>query len=245
MFRQTFAALSLTLTALAADASAQSNYPGPYFIAQQAPQMQLDLQSGQRVVNYASTPIEGWLRGEADWMRGYGDSMRSQAQAAYVYQIAREKQIQNYQRIRARGDAIRAANAKAAAAAASNRRRENTDRQYAALQAAQPLLDSLEASQGSVAWPEALCRPEFTGQLQMVDVCLARWIEQQHSLSRRDRSELKKSLNDLQTHLRHQRRANGSSPELAEARDLLQKIDTLVFQPTGASDRLLAQTTVK
>jgi hypothetical protein len=162
-------------------------------------------------------------------MRGYGDSLRNQAEAACFEQMAVEKQIQNYERLRAPIEARREAKAKAAQADAAQRRRENRARQYDDYRVAQNLLPEIEATGGALNWPAALQKPEFKPQLQMISACLGRWIEQEHTLSRTDRSELKRSLEPLQTHLRRQRLYNGSNAELTQGQDLLQKIDTLVF----------------
>ena len=166
------------------------------------PQPQSGGASDPQAVDNVSTAGERILRAEADWMRGYGDSLRNQAEAACFEQMAVEKQIQNYERLRAPIEARREAKAKAAQA---------------------------DATGGALNWPAALQKPEFKPQLQMISACLGRWIEQEHTLSRTDRSELKRSLEPLQTHLRRQRLYNGSNAELTQGQDLLQKIDTLVF----------------
>ncbi len=238
MFRPMFAAAAIGLNCISLQVFGQTGVIPGAFAHTQVP---MGYQSGQSWLGYSTTPIEGGLRGEADWMRGYGDAVRSQAEATYIYQLAAEKQIQNYRRIRERAEAKREAKAKIAAAQASYRRRENAARVAAALEAAQPLLETLEATGGDVQWPASLCQTQFSSQLQTVEICLNRWIEQNHSLSRGDRGDLRKSLDDLQTCLRRERRENGTNPELAKARDLLEKIETLVFRSAGAQGQMLAQ----
>jgi hypothetical protein len=236
MLRQSFTLLALAIFCLATQANAQSTAYGYAY-----PQPQGGRASGLRVLNQASTAGEGWLRGQADWMRGYGDSLRSQAEADCFEQMAFEKQIQNYQRLRAPIEARREAKAKAAKAEAVVRQRENAARQYEANVAAQTLLSQIESGPAELEWPTQMNKPEFKQHLETINTCLDRWVDQQHALSRTDRSELRQSLEALQTYVRRQRLQNGPDAELAQARDLLQKIDTLVFSSRLPVEILVAQ----
>jgi hypothetical protein len=232
MARQYFAAILIgfaSLPAVAQAQSASSAFPPPQGHS-----------SGQQVLLYASTAGEGWLRGEADWMRGFGESARSQAEADYIVQLADAKYLENRQQLLAARDARRAAQAEAREAESARRRRETMGRQYETYVNAQTLMPEIEAADGQLAWPVALQEPEFETDLETISACLSRWAQQRHTLSRTDRNELRRSLEPLQTQLRRQRLLGGASPELAEARDLLQKIETLVLSTHPVIDKLAA-----
>ena len=47
---------------------------------------------------HSSTAAEGWYRGQGAYLRGYGEYVRSRAEAAAVYEQARQHRIENWKR---------------------------------------------------------------------------------------------------------------------------------------------------
>jgi len=130
----------------------------------------------------------------------------------------------------------RAAEAEARQTAYAGARKDRAERQMNAYLEAQSLVPQIESTGGKLDWPKALRKSEYRENLDSISICLGRWA-QSYSLSGVYRTQLKRSLTTLETQLAKQQRQQATS-ELAEARDLLRKIDTLVFTKQATAVKL-------
>ncbi|MEX0675648.1 MAG: hypothetical protein WD063_01140 [Pirellulales bacterium] len=195
---------------------------------------------------HSATAAESALTGWSRYYRAWGQLNYLNALAVSEYERANSLALANRRAYLAPFIAAREAESAARAARCADRQRELTQQRMNASLAAQALLPAIESTGGQLSWPAELQKPEYEQDLKTIGKCLERWIES-FSLDTEHRSQLKRKLNELDKKLRRQQQFVERTVELAEARDLVHKIDTLVFSkalpdaPPRATDVAQAQ----
>jgi hypothetical protein len=124
--------------------------------------------------NFASTPQEGWARGQADLIRAQADAYETAARGAISYEQARTSYMENRLRWhqialqrQQMGEEQRAN--KAAAERAARERRQAT----AVVKPPERLSDSLyDRTTGVIQWPELLMTSPFAEERALLDQAL-------------------------------------------------------------------------